>query len=161
MKTRLLIASALVAFAVAGCSQKEETVAPAVTAATSGPRTIEITASDAMKFNLNAIQLAVGEEVKIVLVNAGTMPKQAMGHNLCVLKAGSDVAAFATAAAVSATTEYIPAALQSEIVAHTKLLGPKESDSIVLKFDAAGDYPFLCTFPAHFQVGMKGLITVK
>ena len=41
------------------------------------------------------------------------------------------------------------------------MLGPKQSDSIVVKFTEAGEYPFLCSFPAHYQVGMKGVITVR
>ncbi len=165
MKTHLLVASTLVVLvAFTGCSKKEETVAPVTAAAPAvpaGPRAIQITANDAMKFNVTSISLAVGEEVRLVFTNSGTMPKQAMGHNVVVLKAGSDVDAFAKAAGPATATDYIPAALAGEIIAHTKLLGPKESDSIVVKFSAAGEYPFLCSFPAHAQLGMKGVISVK
>lgn len=163
MKFRSLsLIAALAALLVAGCGKKETAAAaaPAAAPAASGARVIQITGNDAMKFNLNSIQLKVGEEVKITLTNVGTMPKQAMGHNLVVLKAGSDAAAFSQAAA-GAGGEHIPEALKGEIVAHTKMLGPKESDSITVKFDQAGEYPFLCSFPAHFQVGMKGTISVK
>ena len=59
-------------------------------------------------------------------------------------------------------TDYIPAAMKDQIVAHTALLGPRKSDEITFKVPTEpGDYPFLCTFPAHFQVGMKGVLTVK
>lgn len=162
MKFRIItIAAALAALVVAGCGKQEEAkaAAPAAPAAT-GPRVIEVTANDTMKYNLNTIELKVGEEVKIKLTNTGTMPKQAMGHNLVVLKAGSDAGAFSQAAA-SVSPEHIPDALKGEIIAHTKMLGPKESDTVTLKFTEAGDYPFLCSFPAHFQVGMKGNIIVK
>lgn len=161
MKTRLLLLTPLIALAVAGCSKQEEPVAPVTAAVPAGPRAIEINANDQMKFNVTSISLSVGEEVRLVFTNTGTMPKQAMGHNVVVLKAGSDVDAFAKAAATATTSEYIPAALAGEIVTHTKLLGPKESDSIVLKFTEAGEYPFLCSFPAHAQLGMKGVISVK
>jgi len=161
MKTRLLLATTLIALAVAGCSKKEEAVAPVTAAVPAGPRAIQISANDQMKFNVTSISLAVGEEVRLVFTNTGTMPKQAMGHNLVVLKAGSDVDAFAKAAGPATTTEYIPTALADEVVAHTKLLGPKESDTIVVKFTEAGEYPFLCSFPAHAQLGMKGVISVR
>jgi azurin len=161
MKIYLLLPTVLLALILSGCSQKEEATVSAAPAAAAGPRTIEITANDAMKYNLNAISLAVGEEVRLSLINIGSMPKQAMAHNLVVLKAGSDAAAFSTAAAPAIATDYIPAGLAGEIIAHTKMLGPKQSDSIVVKFTEAGEYPFLCSFPAHFQVGMKGIITVK
>ncbi|MCC6414926.1 MAG: azurin, partial [Opitutaceae bacterium] len=36
-----------------------------------------------------------------------------------------------------------------------------ESDTITIKLDQAGEYPFLCSFPAHYQVGMHGKIIVK
>ncbi len=146
----------------AGCGKKEtaSASAPAAAPAPAGPRVIQVTGNDTMKFNLNTIELKVGEEVKITLTNVGTMPKQAMGHNLVVLKAGSDATAFSLAAA-QAGPEHIPDALKDEVVAHTKMLGPKESDSITVKFDTAGEYPFLCSFPAHFQIGMKGKIIVK
>lgn len=122
---------------------------------------IEITGNDSMKYNLTSIEVAVGEEITIKLINVGTMPKQAMGHNLVVLKAGSDANAFSMAAASASATDYIPASLNDQVVDHTKMLGPKESDSITLTFSEAGEYPFICSFPAHFQVGMKGVITVK
>ena len=115
-----------------------------------------------MKFNLNSIEAKPGEELKVVLTNIGTQPKEVMGHNFVLLKAGSDVAAFSAAAVASKATDYIPEALKGEIIAHTALLGPRKSDEVTFKVpDAPGEYPFLCTFPAHYQVGMKGVLTVK
>lgn len=126
------------------------------------PRTIEITGNDQMKFSVTAIEAKPGEELKIVFKNIGTLPKEAMGHNWVLLKAGSDAAAFATAAVAAKDKEYIPEALKAQVVAHTKLLGPRQTDEITFKVpDAAGSYPFLCSFPAHFVVGMKGTLTVK
>lgn len=154
-----LLLTALLAFVLTGCSKKEEPAAAAAPAA-AGPRTIEITANDSMKYNLSSISLAVGEEVRLSLINVGSMPKQAMAHNIVVLKPGTDTAAFATAAA-AVPPEYIPEALAGQVIAHTKMLGPKQTDSIVVKFTEPGEYPFLCSFPAHYQVGMKGVITVR
>ena len=157
----------LAALFVAGCGKKETATAAAPAAASAsapaadGVRVIKVTANDQMKFNLTTIELKVGEEVKITLTNIGTMPKQAMGHNLVVLKSGADETAFATAAGPATATEHIPESMKDQVVAHTKMLGPKESDSITVKFDEAGQYPFLCSFPAHFQLGMKGVIVVK
>jgi azurin len=124
-------------------------------------RVIQVTGNDAMRYNLSTIEVTVGEAVEIIFTNIGTMPKQAMSHNFVVLKAGSDAGAFSLAAALAGSTDHIPAALKDQVIAHTKMLGPKESDSIILKFDQAGDYPFLCSFPAHFQVGMRGVIVVR
>lgn len=115
-----------------------------------------------MKYNLTTIEAKPGEEIKVILTNVGTQPKEVMGHNWVLLKAGSDVAAFAAAAVAAKATDYIPAGLKDQIIAHTALIGPRKSDEVTFKVpDAPGDYPFLCTFPAHYQVGMKGVLTVK
>jgi azurin len=184
MKIRLLPVSLFAALLVAGCGKKEETTAttapasstPAASAtpasggasASTAPasksgaaRVIEITGNDTMKFSLTTIEAKAGEEITIKLVNAGTLPKQAMGHNFVLLKAGTDANAFAMAAMTAAATDYIPASLKEQVIAHTKLLGPKEEDSITIKVPAAGEYPFVCSFPAHAMAGMKGTLVAK
>jgi azurin len=96
------------------------------------------------------------------MTNLGTMPKAAMGHNFILLKKGTDLKVFTDAAIMAAATDYIPAAMADQIIAHTKLLGPKQSDEITFKAPTEpGEYPFICSFPAHFLSGMKGVIVVK
>ena len=60
-----------------------------------------------MKFNLTKIEAKAGEELKIVLKNIGTQPKEVLGHNWVLLKLGSDAGAFA-AAAVTVTVSSSP-----------------------------------------------------
>ena len=157
---------------LAGCGKSDNSAAstppaanvPATATTPAAPAvlTVEITANDSMKFNISRIEANAGQEVKIILTNTGMVPKAAMGHNLVVLKLGTDVKAFADAAVTAAATEYIPASMADKILAHTKLLGPKQSDTINFKLPAeAGEYPFICSFPAHFLTGMKGVIVVK
>jgi azurin len=134
---------------------------PKDAAAAAAPRVIEVTGNDTMKFSVTAIDAKAGETIKITLTNAGALPKEAMGHNLVVLKPGTDAAAFATAAMAAKATDYIPESMKDKVVAATALLGPKKSDTITLSDLKAGEYVFLCSFPAHFAVGMKGVITVK
>ena len=137
-------------------------LAVGVSAAAAAPREILITGNDSMKFNVTKIEVAAGEEITIVLQNVGTMPKQAMGHNLVLLKKDVNAQAYATAALRAAATEYIPAALADQVIGHTKLLGPKQKDSFTFKApEVAGDYVYLCSFPSHFVAGMKGVMTVK
>jgi azurin len=115
-----------------------------------------------MKYNVTSLQASPGEEIKVVLTNIGAMPKAAMAHNFVLLKAGTDAAAFAQAGIASKATDYIPASMADQVLAHTKLIGAHESDEITFKAPTApGEYPFLCTFPAHFMTGMKGTLTVK
>ncbi len=176
MNIRLPLSVVSVAFALSGCGQKDAPPAAAAPAASTGapaapvaapaakmsePRVIEISANDTMKFSVTAIEAKVGETIKIVFTNNGTLPKEVMGHNLVVLKPGTDGAAFSAGAMAAKATDYIPDALKDQVVAHTALLGPRKSDEIILKDLAAGEYPFVCSFPAHFAVGMKGVLTVK
>ena len=125
-------------------------------------REIVVTCNDTMQFDTRAIDVKVGETVKITLKNVGKAPKIAMGHNLVILKAGSNFMAFAGKASAARESEYIPVDPESKamILAHTKLLGPDETDSLIFEAPAAGTYEFLCSFPGHFAL-MKGAITVK
>jgi|CZKI01.1.fsa_nt_gi azurin len=161
MKTRLLFVTAMAALVTSGCGQKDTSTSVAA-ASPAGPREIEITASDTMKYSITAIEAKPGEDIKVVLTNIGTQPREVMGHNWVLLRAGSDVAAFDAAALSSKDTGYIPAALSGEIIAHIDLLGPRKSGEVEFKAPMEpGDYPFLCTFPAHYQAGMRGVLTVK
>ena len=70
--------------------------------------------------------------------------------------------AFDAAALGAKDTGYIPAAKSDEIIAHIDLLGPRKSGEADFKAPATpGVYPYLCTFPAHYQAGMRGFLTVK
>ena len=127
-------------------------------------RTINIRAGvdNAMKFDVTRIAAAPGETIKIILTNASNLPKAAMGHNWILLTAGADVAAFATAAATEAASGYVPAKWQDRTLAVINLLGPGESGEVTVKVPAEpGEYPFLCSFPAHCLIGMKGVLVVK
>jgi azurin len=49
-----------------------------------------------------------------------------------------------------------------DLLANTKLIGGGESAEVVFKAPAdKGDYTFVCSFPSHFALGMKGTLTVK
>jgi azurin len=138
--------------------------APAATAAkapAAAPRVIEITANDQMKFSVTTIEAKPGEQLKVVLTNVGTLPKEAMGHNWVLLKPGTDGNTFSAAAVTAKDKDYIPDSMKDSVIAHTALLGPRKSDEVTFTVPAAGEYPFICSFPAHFAVGMKGVLIAK
>lgn len=114
-----------------------------------------------MKFSTDKIEAKAGEQLKVVLKNTGTLPKEAMAHNWVLLKPGSDPAAFCAAAMTAKDTDYIPPALKDQVIANVALLGPGKSGEVTFTAPAPGDYTWLCSFPPHFQVGMKGTLTVK
>ncbi|MBX3736195.1 MAG: cupredoxin domain-containing protein [Candidatus Didemnitutus sp.] len=146
----------------AGCGKNESAGGSATTADANAVATFELTANDSMKFSATRFEVKAGQEMKVILTNIGSMPKQVMGHNFVLLKKGADVEAFDKAAIAAAATDHIPASMQDQIIAHTKLLGPKQTDEITFKAPTEpGEYTFICSFPAHFQAGMKGVLVVK
>jgi azurin len=165
MQLRILFATLLTAFVLSGCGQKDASTANAATPASTpaaGPRAIEITAGDNMKFNLATIEAKPGEALKLTLTNIGTLPKEAMGHNWVLLKKGTDANAFSTAAMTAKDTDFIPAAMKDQVIAHTELIGPRKSSEITFSAPTEpGEYVYLCSFPAHFPAGMKGVLVVK
>ncbi len=151
-----VLAAACVA-ALAGCGGKGSTAAPG-----NGPKTFAITASDTMKYNVTRLEVSPGADVRVTLTNVGTQPKAAMGHNWTLLRKGADAAAFANAAVAHKDSDYFPDELAGEVLAHTKLLGPRESDTVDFKAPTEpGEYPYLCTFPGHFVSGMHGVLVVQ
>ena len=145
-----------------GCGQKNESAALVASAPVPAGASFELTANDSMKFNLARLEVTAGQDVTVSLTNMGNMPKVAMGHNWVLLKKEADINAFNDAAVMAAVTDYVPAALASQVIAHTKLLGPKQSDEVKFKAPTEpGEYVYLCTFPAHYLSGMKGVLVVK
>jgi len=126
-------------------------------------RAIEITGNDTMKFSVTEIKAKPGEKLSVTLVNIGTTPKFSMGHNWLLLAAGVDIQPFLVKSAEAVTTDYVPlAAYPDKILAYTKLLGPKERDTATFAAPTTpGRYEFLCSFPGHFQVGMRGVLIVE
>jgi len=123
-------------------------------------KAIVIKGTDAMQFDLKEIKVKAGEKVKLTLVHAGKLAKTAMGHNWVLLKPGVDVAAFGSKAAAARETEYIPKSEEASIIAHTKLVGGGESDTVEFTAPKKGTYTFICSFPGHYAL-MKGSFIVE
>ncbi|MGJ8638052.1 MAG: plastocyanin/azurin family copper-binding protein [Opitutaceae bacterium] len=126
-----------------------------------GVTIVRIDGNDRMQFTVTEFAVKTGDTVRIIFTNKGNMPKTAMGHNVVVLKKDVDGNAFAGKAALARDTDFIPLSEAGSIVAHTKLLGPDESDTIEFVAPAPGKYEFLCSFPAHCFAGMRGVMTIE
>ena len=123
-------------------------------------RVIRIEAVSAqMKFDISRFTVSTGETVVIELVNNDEMP-----HNLVIAKEGAletvSLAAEAMAALPDAfARNFIPTT--PEVLFGIRLLNPGET--LQVKFTApaqAGNYPFVCTFPAHWRT-MNGIVEVR
>ncbi len=165
-KTSTFTAAILVSSGILiGCgSSEKETPQPATDTATqsdAAENSVRITGNDQMRFDLTAFSVQAGQEVTLTFANIGNLPKVAMGHNVVILQAGTNVDEFAQKAMVAVDTDYIPQDAGDQIIAHTKLLGPGESDTITFTAPTQpGNYVYLCTFPGHYAI-MQGVMTVK
>ena len=125
-------------------------------------RTVDIIGSDDMKFNLTTIAARRGETLRIRLTSKGAIPKVAMAHNVVVLKLGTDVVMLLKDGAPHRATDFISPAMQDAVLAKTALVGPGETVQVSFTVPAKpGSYSFICTFPGHYQAGMKGTLVVK
>ena len=133
-----------------------------VVEAQKGPRVIEITVGDNMKYSVETITAKPGESLIVRLKHTGTMPKIAMGHNFILLKPDTPPLEFVNAGLNSRETDYIAPEMKDRILASTKLIGPGETTETKFKAPTKpGDYTYVCSFPGHFAGGMKGTLTVK
>ena len=146
--------SALLYF-VAGCSHAPE--AP--------PKEVTIQADDKMRYDVTAFDASPGQKVSVTIKNIGTTPKFSMGHNFVLLdrtiNTGNVQPSFLDKASTEASHDYVPQGAK-EVLAHSKLLGPGESE--VVTFNAPyipGEYLYVCSFPGHYSQGTKGFMTVK
>lgn len=121
---------------------------------------LSIEGNDQMQFNKKELRVKAGQTVRLTLTHVGTMPKNAMGHNFVLLKQGVDLAAFGQKSATAMENDYIPQSEEGNIIAHTKMLGGGESDTIEFTAPAAGEYEFLCSFPGHYAL-MRGKFIVE
>lgn len=125
---------------------------------------VTIQADDKMRFDMTAFEAKPGQKISVTLKNIGTTPKLSMGHNFVMLDRSvnvQNVTRFLDAASMEASHDYVPPG-SKEVLAHTKLLGPAETDTVTFTAPRIpGDYLYLCSFPGHYSQGTKGIMTVK
>ena len=122
----------------------------------------EIEGNDQMQFNKASITVpAACKNFTVTLKHVGKVAKAAMGHNWVLAKAADEKAVITEGMAAGPGKDYIPG--DDKIIAHTKLIGGGESDSVtfpVSKLKAGESYMYFCTFPGHAAL-MKGTLSVK
>jgi len=160
MKNLLALTALAVSLFFIACNNDKSKNAEGTTTGTSAPanlsNNINLTANDSIRFSTIELNVKAGEKVTLTLTNVGSMPKQSMAHNFVLLKDGTDLAAFEKEAMNA--PDHIPAN-DPNILAHTKLLGPGESDTIEFTVPA-GTYTYICSFPGHYQT-MTGVLTAQ
>ena len=157
---------------VCSCSDKKKEENKLIDAPIENTKTVEvekeesisndivIEGDDNMRYSLKKIVVNSGKKVKITLKHTGEMSKDLMGHNLVILKKGTNMNEFGQKANTAKDTEYIPADMKDAVIAYTKMIGGGEETTIEFDAPEVGEYDFLCTFPAHYAI-MRGKFIVK
>lgn len=123
---------------------------------------VEIESNDAMQFNKPTISVPAScKQFTVKLKHVGKLPKTAMGHNW-VLSKTSDMQGVANDGIAAGASKDFLKDKDARVIAHTKLIGGGESDSVTFAPSAlkAGEaYSFFCSFPGHSAL-MKGTVTL-
>lgn len=133
--------------------------APAVWAADCST---EIDGNDAMQFNKATMEIPKAcKDFTVKLKHTGKLPKASMGHNWVLTKTADMAGAVTDGAAAGLDKNYVKTG-DTRVIAHTKVVGGGESDSVTFKTSAlkAGEaYSYFCSFPGHSAI-MKGTLTM-
>jgi|SRR5690554_883566 len=171
MKKLLLIFMAVVAISCGNDKKTEKTeeskmtiggsqVEKTTTEVDDAIANVTIEGNDQMRFNKKEIRVKAGQTVRLTLKHVGQMDISVMGHNWVLLVPGTDMNEFGVAAVDAADNDYIPQDYEDAIIAHTKMLGGGETDTIEFEAPEAGSYDFLCSFPGHVAL-MQGKLIVE
>ncbi|AZD06047.1 Azurin [Pseudomonas chlororaphis] len=124
---------------------------------------VDVDSTDQMSFNTK--EITIDKSCKTFTVNlthSGSLPKNVMGHNW-VLSKSADMAGIATDGMAAGIDKNYLKEGDSRIIAHTKIIGGGEKDSVtfdVSKLTAGESYEFFCSFPGHNSM-MKGAVVLK
>ncbi len=122
----------------------------------------ELSSDDSMQFSTKQIIVPAGcQQFTINFAHLGSKPKDSMGHNVVVAKTSDLNNVINDGVGAGAANDYVKPN-DERVVAHTKLLGGGEKDSIVLDVATLKDdrYSYVCTYPGHGGV-MRGKFKVE
>ncbi len=121
-----------------------------------------IEANDMMQFSKSAITVPkTCSQFTVTLKHTGKLPRAAMGHDWVLTTRADEKAVLADAAKAGLANGYLKPG-DKRVIAHTKLIGGGESDSVTFDTRALknGPFVFFCSFPGH-ETMMHGTLNVE
>ena len=121
---------------------------------------VDIAGNDQMQYDKKEISVAADcTEVEVTLKHAGKLPAQAMGHNWVLSRTADMSGVVGDGVGAGFANNHIKAG-DARVIAHTKIVGGGQSDTITFATSALkkGEaYSYFCTFPGHSSM-MKGVL---
>ncbi|MCY4160103.1 MAG: plastocyanin/azurin family copper-binding protein [Bacteroidetes bacterium] len=117
-------------------------------------------AGEQMKFEVDSINVSVGQEVTLILENIATLPT--MVHNVVILTSNSEEDANRVGMQAIMAGEakgYLPE--DEAILAATPMAQPGETVQVTFTAPSEpGVHLFICTYPGHYAA-MRGVLVVS
>lgn len=140
---------------------------PSVAASASpaaGGETVEIaidtsTEPEDLTWGTSTLRAPAGTTITLTLNNL-TDADDEIGHNWVLVKPGQEESVLANGISAGDDRDWLDVD-DPGIIAATKLIEGEDSDSVTFDAPEPGDYVFVCTFPEHYQNGMKGVLTIE
>lgn len=107
-----------------------------------------------LEYETTDIELVAGTTVTLRFDNS----ESSMPHNVVVLKNRDDIRSVGIAALQAQQTDYVPESESDKMIAHTVLARPGDVVEVTFEVPPPGEYPYICTYPGHFQT-MRGTLT--
>lgn len=121
-------------------------------------RPILLNAITGLKYDQERIVVQAGERISLTLTNTDEMPHNWVLTGWFTYERVGQLADAMVADPTAAERHYVPD--DDSVLLSTRLLNPGESQTIHFNApEAPGEYPYLCTFPGHWQA-MKGTLIV-
>jgi azurin len=122
---------------------------------------LEITGNDLMQYDKKELKAGADcTTIELTLKHIGKLPAASMGHNWVLTKSADAMAVGNDGLGAGLPANYVKAG-DKRVIAHTKVVGGGESDTIKIPASAlkkGEDYTYECTFPGHNAL-MKGKFT--
>jgi len=122
--------------------------------------TIKPDLANPLAYDTKEFKVKAGQKVKLTFNN--THPSVPQPHNILIAKAGAKDKLLALAMQMAMDPNgmakgFVPES--PDILFHTKLLQPNQTEVLEFTAPAAGEYPYMCSFPGHGAI-MNGVMKV-
>lgn len=145
----------VVTVAISACGGGVAGSTPTPGAGTGKTVQFDLTAGDDVAFNTKTLAAESGSKVTVTFTNKSSGKE----FNWVLSQPGKMLRVVTDGQSEGEANGYLKQD-DPNVIAHTKLLNPGESDTITFDAPGAGEYPFFCTYPG-FYTRLNGTLTVK